>query len=264
VDDEEAKAEDEMEVETEEPNEVSTDENNEETDEVADEDPQLVAMRGRYRDMPSEYLEEDLVSWGTLGIYHRPSQYGFLTTLQQQPLKGEWPEAEDAFTLFGDLVRLFQLPPGDQMTAGGEGGEETFKYLGAPAEADSSSLFHRFYVMKTLGYVPHFWHRGYGIGKEWKGFTEPDAFEKAVADQGINEDYGDDEITFEEDYEFGFPGCTLDDAKRLYRHISQHCRDYRSVCCNKGYDGSTPVFFVGESKAAPHRWIGYAGEKCWT
>jgi hypothetical protein len=254
--------------------------------------PQLIAMRGRYHDMPANYLEEDTVRWEALGIYHRPSQYGFLTMLQQRSPEGEWPESEDPFTLFGDLVRLLQLPPGEDMCAGGEGSNETDKYLGAPAEADSSSAFHRFYVMKTLGYVPHFWHWGRGIGMKWKGFiAEPSAFAKPVAEQKSvekeEEDSEDDEEddesddedeeecdeedefseedqNFEEDEKFDFPGCTLRDAKRLYRHIRQHCRDYRSVCCNSNSDGYTPVFFVGESKAAPHRWTGYFGLKCWT
>ena len=79
-------------------------------------------------------------------VGNRPSQYGFLTTLQQQLPEGVWPEPEDPFALFGDLVRLLQLPPGEDMCAGGEGWGETVKYLGAPAEADSGSSFHRFYV----------------------------------------------------------------------------------------------------------------------
>jgi hypothetical protein len=233
----------------------------ESTEEKTEENPQLIAMRGRYHNKPPNYLEEDTVSWEVLGIYHRPSQYGFLTTLQQQLPEGVWPESEDPFTLFGDPVRLLQLPPGEDVCAGGDGSDETVKYLGAPAEADSGSSFHRFYVMKTLGYVPHFWHWGAGTGDEWKGFTEPDAFEKAIAEQTVDEYLGEN-ADFDEDDDFGFPGCSLVNAKRLHRHIRQHCRDYRSVCCNSNSDGYTPVFFVGESKAAPHRWAGYFGLKC--
>jgi hypothetical protein len=244
---------------------IPSDEENEggETGEASEQNPQLEAMRGRYHDMPPNYLDEDIVSWEALGIYHSPSQYGFLTSLQQKPPEGKWPESEDPFTLFGDLVRLLQLPSGDAMSTCGEGSSECYKYLAAPAEADSSSAFHRFYVMKTLGYVPHFWDWGRGIGEKWKGFTEPDAFEKAIAEQMACEDVEEDP-GFGEEEAFDFPGCSVGDAKRLHRHIRQHCRDWRSVCCNTGSDGETPVFFVGESKAAPHRWTGYVGLKCWT
>jgi hypothetical protein len=128
------------------------------------------------------------------------------------------------------------------------------------------------------------WHWGRGIGEKWDGFiAEPDEFVMPVAEHNSvekeeeeEEDSEDDEEcdeededseeqhTFEESGEFDFPSCTVRDAKRVYRHIRQHCRDYRSVCYNNGYDGGTPVFFVGESKAAPHRWTGYTGEKTWT
>jgi hypothetical protein len=160
--------------------------------------------------MPSEYLEEDLVSWGKLGIYHRPSQYGFLTTLQQTPPEGEWPESEDPFTFFSDLVCLLRLPHGNGMIDHGETSESMFKYLAAPAEADSKSAFHRFHVMKTLGYVPHFWHWGSGIGKEWKGFSEPNRFEKGVREGKVVDADGEEDQTcgededFDEDTEYGF------------------------------------------------------------
>jgi hypothetical protein len=249
-----------------------------------EQDPQLVAMRGRYYRMPANYLDENLVEWTKLGISHRPGQYGFLTTLQQQPAEGKWPESEDASTLFGDLVRLLKLPHGDRMSGGGEGSDETFKFLAAPAEKDSNSAFYRSYVMKTLGYVPHFWHWGRGIGNVWKGFTEPDAFEAASTrsasdreescvddeeedgdgDDDDQDEDDEDEAEFEEDEDFDFPGCSLRDAKRLFYHLRQHCQDWRSVCCNSNSDGYTPVFFVGQSKALPHRWSGYAGGKCWT
>jgi hypothetical protein len=213
--------------------------------------------------MSSEYLEEDLVSWGSLGIYHRPSQYGFLTTLQQMPPEGEWPESEDPITLFGDLLRMLQLPSGERMSAsGGLGNEGIFKCLAAPAGTVDTRLAVHYDVMKTLGYVPHYWHWGRGMGEEWKGATEPDALETAIAEQSFNKCCGED-ASFDKAGLFEFPGCSVGDAKLLYRHIRQHCRDWRTVYCNIDADGFTPVFFVGESKVTPHRWAGYAGQKCW-
>lgn len=69
---------------------------------------------------------------------------------------------------------------------------------------------------------------------------------------------------FERSDEFEFPVCSVGDAKLLYQQVYQHCKDWRAACCNAGCDGGTPAFYVGESKVAPHRWIGYVGEKCWT
>jgi hypothetical protein len=161
----------------------------------------------------------------------------------------------------------------------GEGGDNPVKYLAAPADTDSRAASHRVRVMKTLGYVPRTWDQGRGIGKKWKGFkTEPDAFEAHLVEQDIGmnadeEDWeeddeynGDDWVEDEpldEAEEFSFPDCSLRDARRLYRHIHQHYRDWRNVCCNSG-DDRTPVFYVGKSKAAPHRWTGYTGLMCWT
>lgn len=96
-------------------------------------DPQQLAIEGRWSTMPGNMLDEDLILWDKLGIYHRPSQYGFLTKLQQDPRPELWPMTEDPSSLFYDLLQLLLLPEGDAMGAGGEGGDSLLKCLVAPS-----------------------------------------------------------------------------------------------------------------------------------
>lgn len=233
--------------------------------------PQRLAMEGRWDDRPPNMLDEDFVLWDKLGIYVRPSQYGFLTSLQQNPPTGRWPSNEDPHSLFHDLVHLLRLPDGNKMDAGGEGGEPLIKCLVAPvSNSDPSSPFYSHYVMQKLGYAPQFWTSGRGIGKAKKESTDPNALKETLEQQKEQHQryYRDqsimDEDSFDATDEFGFPSCSIGQAKQLHECIKQSYSDWRSVCCNSGCDGDTPVFFVGKSKAPPHRWTGYGGDKTWT
>lgn len=73
-----------------------------------------MAVQGRWANMPDNALDEGFVLWDERGIYARPSQYRFLTTLQQGPPTGQWASTEVPFSLFQDHLQLLILP-----TAGG-------------------------------------------------------------------------------------------------------------------------------------------------
>lgn len=223
-------------------------------------DPRSVAMEGRREELPDDMLDEDFVLWDKLGIRHRPSQYGFLTTLQQDPPTGLWPSMEDPFTLFHDLVLLLRLPDGKLMETGGEGGDTMDKCLVAPASnGDPSSPFYRYHLMQTLGYAPHFWNSGSGIGDAWRGFADPNADATDLEQQQQQHEY---RFWYVDNY--NIPYVPMAHAKQLFKCIQHSYCDWRSVCCNSGSDGETPVFFVGKSKSQPHRWTGYSGAKTWT
>lgn len=223
-------------------------------------DPRSMAMEGRGEELPEMMLDEYFVLWDKLGIYYRPSQYSFLTMMQQDSSTGLWPSVEDPFTLFHDLILLLRLPDGRLMETGGEGGDTMEKCLVAPASnGDPSSPFYRYHLMQTLGYAPHFWRTGSGIGGPWRGFTDPNADAADLEQQQQQQEY---RFWYVDSY--NIPYVPMDHAKKLFTCIQQSYGDWRSVCCNSGSDGETPVFFVGKSKNLPRRWTGYCGAKTWT
>lgn len=221
----------------------------------------LAALEDRGEEMPESMLDEDFVLWDKLGIYHRPSQYGFFTTLQQEPPTGRWPSTEDPFSLFHDLILLLRLPDGKLMETGGEGGDTMDKCIVAPVSNNNepSSPFYRYRLMQTLGYAPHFWRSGRGIGDAWRGFTDPNADAVDLEQQQQQQEY---HFWYVDSY--NIPYVPMAHAETLFKCIQRSYCDWRSVCCNSGSDGETPVFFVGKSKSQPHRWTGYCGAKTWT
>ncbi|ORY43151.1 hypothetical protein BCR33DRAFT_717885, partial [Rhizoclosmatium globosum] len=108
----------------------------------------------------ARYLTEMYALWhklGNRGVLYRPSQYGFLTAIQ----KGEsqvdvWPETENAYSLFKDLlyVSTTLTTDFDRIEVGGEGGGPVVPFLVPEIEDFTPGK-----LLKAIGYNPYVWTR---------------------------------------------------------------------------------------------------------
>ncbi|KAJ3029059.1 UNVERIFIED_CONTAM: hypothetical protein HDU68_000272 [Siphonaria sp. JEL0065] len=166
---------------------------------------------------------------GTHGFVYRPSQYGFLKSIQQGTVKiTAWPENEEPVSLYKDLVYISKIltPAFDTIDVGGEGGGQILPTL-LPQTTEPSPEEFPGYLLKTVGYNPYVWSRA-GLPLET---------EKSF------------DILRNQDCE---PIMSMS-------HVDGNFKDYVEdqafyiLNPNEGSDGGVPMFTVGRSKISG-RW----------
>jgi hypothetical protein len=193
---------------------------------------------------PESMLVEDLHYWKHLNVYFRPSQYQFLTDIQQGKLSMElWPTTEDAFTLFKDLaivVNKFACFGKYDLCTFSDGEQNVYPCLLSVFNADVNDRGYA--LLRHCGVAPHYWGNAETpVSECWPGFDMP----YVIANGKANDDI--------------FPMCSKKKLQAIKRAVHAHMRDWRHVqsnfeeCCS-------PAFYIGKSKYSG-RWYGFVGQR---
>ncbi|KAF1330376.1 hypothetical protein FI667_g5132, partial [Globisporangium splendens] len=205
----------------------------------------VIAVLKEMAIIPEYMLVEDLRYWKHLKVYYRPSQYQFLTDIQQRkrPIES-WPENS-----------LMTSSDGDQ-----------FVYPCLLSSLDAVGSGRGYAMLQHCGVVPHFWGSAVKpVSERWPGLDEDDATEDL-------DDESDDRMDEEEEEEESddWRGDTRDDKifpmspyKRnvevIKRVVLKHMSDWRHVCSSY-YECCSPAFYIGKSEYSG-RWYGFVGQR---
>ncbi|TMW55251.1 hypothetical protein Poli38472_013142 [Pythium oligandrum] len=188
---------------------------------------------------PSHYLDENFSYWKKLGVFFRPSQYGFLREIQQGKLtKDDWPAHEDAFTLFCDLATLTdKFKAMGRLHTFSDGQQQVFPCL---LDARHEPVRRRgFELLQHCGIAPHFWDQGQCPVRRWS---------KRSTGRGCTNKIG-----------VVFPQCGKETLSKLQKLVIQTLDEWLVIAVNME-ECSGPTFHIGTSKRSG-RWLGYLGQR---
>ncbi|TMW55235.1 hypothetical protein Poli38472_013126 [Pythium oligandrum] len=204
---------------------------------------QNLSLRHKLR-RPTWYLHENLKYWKYLGIYFRPSQFQFLSTIQmgEQDIS-TWPKHENAFTLFSDLaflvdkISILSKHVYTNLSQTERAHPCLLSRMLDPVIPDREDLM----LLKQCGIMPHFWTNGSGaVSPKWSGLA-----------------------TSSTDGSYMFPVCHPSFQQALETLVKRECSDWRVVQAansDTAQENTSLIFYLGQTVRS-QRWLGFVGSK---